>query len=287
MNKQAFSDDYFHLLYYSADPEDGERVCVALLVCTGRRWFVEFDERFTKLRGLSGDRDVEFVRGVIQILQAELDRSDIAMLMADFEPQFRLSESRKLLLPWTGEVKRSLRKRFLFRRRFPEDETERDHERKTRARIGEFIDEIVPHAREFATSDFRPSQIFDESISKELRTRKPVAQAFVGRTRAVLVDGVDTTLKPSSQVIQKANRIAFTFWQLGKVLSNQGLPPNSLSKIFRVGIVFNGLPSTHMLREYSLHQFRKDADLAIESGADQGRDVMKAELESTIEDMRL
>lgn len=279
--------DYFCLLYFSAHPEDGEKICVAVLVNLGGRWHVEFDEHFTKLRGMSGERDIDLVHGVIEILQVELDRSDIPTLMMGIEPQFRVSDSRKLLLPWTKEVRKNLRKRFLSRRNFREDEVERQHDEKTRAQIGEFIDEVVPRAREFASTDFRPSQIFGESLSKELRIRKPVAQAFVGKTRAVLIDGVDTTLKPSSQVIRKANRIAFMFWQLGKAVGDQDLPSTGPRKIFRVGIVFNGLPSTHMLREYSLHQFRKDADLAIESGANQGRDVMKAELESTIEDMRL
>lgn len=287
MTRQHNGGDYFRLLYFSARPEDGEKVCVAVLVRVGMRWFVEFDEHFSKLRAVAADSDIDLVRGVIDILQVELDSSDILTLMAGIEPQFRISESRKLLLPWTKQVRYSLRKRFLFRRHFREGDVEREHEEKTQAQIKEILDEILPRAREFATPDFRPSQIFGESLAKELRMRKPIAQAFIGRTRAVLIDGVDTTLKPSSQVIRKANRIAFTFWQLGKALGNRTLPPPAPLKIFRVGIVFNGHPDSHTLREYTLHQFEKDADLAVESANRQGLYEMKVELESTIADMRL
>ncbi len=284
---QSLKDDYFRLLYYSANPEDGERVCVAILASVGGRWSVEFDENFTKLKAMAREKDVEFVRGVIELLQGDLDRSDVSSLMIRFEPQFRASEARKLLAPWTPEVRRSLRNRFLFRGKFREDELEHEHEEKVQGRIDEFLEGMIPRAREFAISKLRPSQLLGEDLSRELRIYKPVARALVGRTRAVLIDGVDTTLKPSSHVIQKANRIAFTFWQLGRIVRSPLMPSTSPHKIFRVGIVFDGLPSAHMLREYSLHQFQKDADLAIESTERKGLARMKEELESTLQDIKL
>jgi hypothetical protein len=139
MTKQSLKNDYFRLLYFSPNPEDGERVCVAILACVGEQWFVEFDEKFIKLKAFAKDKDVQFARQVIGTLQADLDRSDFSSLMIGFEPQFRASEPRKLLAPWTAEVRRTLRTRFLLSRMFPQDELEDRHEEKVRARIDQFI----------------------------------------------------------------------------------------------------------------------------------------------------
>jgi hypothetical protein len=286
MTSDSAHGDQFRLLYFSPNPEDGERVCVAILASVGGMWCVEFDEEFAKLRAIAKDKDVEFVRGVVDMLRKDLDRSDLSSLMLSLEPQFRTSEPRNLLVPWTADIRRKLRGRFLIRGRFHEEKLEREHEERIQARIAAFLDETMPGVGRLAASKLKPDQLFGDALSHQFRVARPVARALVGRTRAVLIDGVDTTLKPSTDVIKKANRIAFTFWQYGRVIKSPSLPPGAPRKIFRVGVVFDGTPSAYMVREYSLHQFQKDADLAIESSSPDGLSKMKEELQSTLQDIK-
>ncbi len=277
--------DFFHLLYFSPRPEDGEQICVALIVHAGGQWLVEFDEKLTRMKTIASGHDVEFVRGVLDNLRAALDGRNLHSLLSMLEPQLRISDPRPLLVPFSEELRKQLRRRFLRPEKLTTSPLERERELQLQQNIRQLVTEIIPSAEPHFVSSLKPEQLFGHDFARVLRNAKPISRAIVGRSRAVLIDGVDTSVKPSTDVIQKANRIAFTFWQYGKVIKSPNLPSQAPQEILRVGIVFNGYPKAEIQKEYALHQFSKDADLAIDAHAKEGVVTLREEIAKTLADL--
>ena len=215
----------------------------------------------------------------------EIDGESLNKLIGAVEPQFRLSEPRRLLVGWSEDVAAQLRRRFLLRGKQSSGLTEHEHDAQLRTRLKDLVSRIVPGAEENFVEGLKPDQLFGEQFARTLRSVKPITRAVVGRTRAVLIDGVDTTVGDSTEVIRRANRIAFTFWQYGEASHNPSLPPSRERELVRVGIVFDGQPKTKILRDYSLHQFNKDADFAVEADGPENLSIVKEEIEKTLRDI--
>src|ERR1700693_6661334 len=125
----SIEQNSYRLLYFSPRPEDGERLCVGIVVAVGGNQFIEFYEHFTKVKSITRGHNVEVVGTVIDGLRADLTGDNLSDLMLRFEPQFFLSAPRKLLVPWSEDVKSRLRKRFLLRGHQVPGIAEKEHER--------------------------------------------------------------------------------------------------------------------------------------------------------------
>jgi hypothetical protein len=279
----------YRLLYFSPRPEDGEQVCVAVLLNESGRWSVEYDEKLAKMRYLARDRDPDFVRATLELMRSENLSGDqeLTAFVRGIEPQFTLSDLRELLPPLEGPVKTELVKRFLYRGKLFRTLVEAEHERQLEQNMRMLITRVVPPAEAYVVSRVKAASLFGEDIAHRLRISRPISQGIIGRTRAVLVDGVDTARGTSSYVIRRANRVSYTFWQYGRASELPDLPVRAPKKIMRVGIVFDGLAHAIDLREYSLHQFRKDADLAVEAHTSVGFGELRGLVEETLHDLNL
>lgn len=288
--RQPWSGNSYRLLYFSPRPEDGEQICVAILLNEAGKWSVEYDEKLTKMKSLARDRDLEFVRATLESVRsglAYLGAKDFVSLSASIEPQFRLSQPRPLLVPVTDQVRDQLTKRFLRRLPIHRPQFEREGEHRFQEKLGSLVAEAVPTAKGLLESRLKASDLIGERLARDLRIHRPISQALRGRTRAVLIDGVDTGSGPSVDVISRANRVGYTFWQYGKVCGMRDLPANAPTKIIRVGVVFDGVPRAVELREYSLHQFSKDCDIAIEADTGKGITDLRDRIEETMRDLTL
>lgn len=276
----------YQLLYFSPRPEDLEQVCVAVAIKVEGRYLIEYDEKLAKMKCIARDRDVIFVRDALETIRHAVN-GDFAKVTSEFQPQFHVSEPRRLLVPWSEDVRRQLKKRFLLRGRQISTHLEHEHQKQFESKLSTLIDKIAPGSQSNFVSEVKPELLFPDTVAHSFRNPKAISRAIIGGTRAVLIDGVDTTVGDSTEVIQRANKIAFTFWQYGKALHNDSLPTKFHREIIRVGVVFDGEPKARVLREYSLHQFTKDADLAIEAEAEGGFDRVRAEIKKTLQDIRI
>ena len=66
MSNRTNLPDQYRLLYFSPRPEDGERVCVAVVAFVGGRYIVDFDEKLAKMKSIARPQDVDFVRNVLE-----------------------------------------------------------------------------------------------------------------------------------------------------------------------------------------------------------------------------
>lgn len=284
--KQNFGERHYSLLYFSPRPEDGEWVCIAVLINDKGKWSLEYDEALAKMMFLARERDPDFVRRVLTSMQTELRTKDLMSFMVSIEPQFKLSESRRLLVPPDDEVREELKRRFLTRSRVSRRLSEKE-DRVMQGQINRLLTSAVPKSQGLTKRGLRPKDILGEDLSEHFKNVKAIARAVVGRTRAILIDGVDTSRGSSTDVIRRANRIGYTFWQYGKVRNIPNLPRNGISRIIRVGVVFDGLPDAANLRDYSLHQFEKDADIAIDARSSEGQRELKNAVEDVLGEIKL
>lgn len=287
MNTPSKSLNEYRLLYFSPRPEDGEQVCVAILENADGRWSLEFDEKLSKLQAISRPQDLDFVLNTLETLRSELGKANPDSLIRSVEPQFHISEPRKLLVGWSDEVRGLLRKRFLRRSHAMSAMQEHAYQHEMEKKIGDLVRSLRPDAASYMLVGAKPEQIFRSDTVKGFKNPKPIASAIIGNSRAVLIDGVDTSVGISTEVIQRANRIAFTFWQYGKASQDTPQNLNLPRHLFKVGVVFDGNPKSAMLRDYSLHQFTKDADLAVEANAGRDLSQVRDEIEKTIADVKI
>jgi hypothetical protein len=286
----------YRLMFLQPDPEDGDRVCVGVLLQEGHSCVVLYDKRFPKVRCIAPGFEPELVKFYLDDLASTLRRNstdDLALTLRRYAPQLVASEERSILLPVTETTKMRLLERFVMPR--SESRTAVLESSSASARQGKqfaerlrlFVGEYVRPTEAAILQNADPKDIFGRAFPNV----RPVAISVKKGGRIMLIDGVDLQTMKGKRAIERANQVAYTFWQYGRARSadssllwqtpSAGLV-EGLEGFTRIGVVLNGSPRRspqyYVAHDYALHQFQKEADLAIDAASREDTEKLKAAL---------
>jgi hypothetical protein len=266
----------YRLLFFQPNPEDGERVCVGVLLEEeyGRSYSVLYDDKFPKVHCIAPGAEPELIKCYLDDLDDALrSRSgdDPILILRRYGPQLIASEERLVSLPITETTKLRLLERFVgpcgvsdAKLDYAEAETRPKDGFAEHIRL--FVGKYIPDNE--ILRDAGPKQIFGYAMA-DFGT---IAIAVKRPRKTIMIDGVDLQLMNRKQVVSRANTVAYKFWQYGRLRSNDN---TLLQQPFsRIGVVLDG--STHRARAYyeahdfALHQFQKEADIAVDMLTGQG-----------------
>ena len=267
----------YWLLYYQPRPEDGERIAIAFLIEEGCKARIHFDSEFTKVRRVFPATDIEGLRFVLDSLRSDLaDTSEISCILGAYGPQIVASNPRKIVLPISDEIVSMLLEKYILpAKAIPSVRQQRADP------IAKEIEAYVPLEVALRTSVKRDVGA-REILGRKVPGIGRVALAIPSASGWTLIDGVDLNKLTPQAAIKRADDIARTYWNYGRVGAEQGVP------IQRVGLVLNGnshlAPRTHAAHDYALHRFQSDSDLAIDSASTESKNelvsLLRAQSES-------
>ncbi|SRR5216684_2586795 len=270
----------YRLLHFQPDPEDGDRVCVGILLEEDGKFTVVSDPKFKKLRCVAPDFEPELVSFYLHDLEDSLGRSrePVEITLRRCAPQLVVSEARSVATPLTSDKRVRLMERFVL----PAKESQKElvqvshAEATTSEHLRIFLSEIAPWSVNTIIRNARPLDLFGMTLPNI----NPVAFAIKKPSKIVVVDGIDLSVMTPAKAVAKANRIVHNFWQYGRIREEslfEGRP-----RIERVGVVMNGIsPKTEAYldaHDYALHQFRKEADVTVDATSGEGKDQLRAVL---------
>jgi hypothetical protein len=279
----------YRLLFFQPEPEDGERVCVGVLFeeDRARSYSVLYDDKFPKVRCIAPHYEPELIKFYLDDLGSALRNDsgdDLTLTLRRYGPQLIASEERFVSLPLTDATKLRLLERFVS------PGIKSAGEAMQMAAETHKSDQFAEHIRLLVskyillteTSFLRnasPQQMFGYA-STELG---PVAIAIRRPGKTILIDGVDMRLLNRTQVIARSNKVAYKFWQYGRFRSSDS---SLLQTPFsRIGVVLDGsirrTPPYLVAHDYALHQFKKEADIAVDTMSGEGTLELEAMLSST------
>jgi len=276
MTTEHLPKRFYRLIYFSPRPEDGERVCVAIVVWDEGKTHYLFDEKVRKARNLSRDYPPEAIRFVLERLEGDVERIAHTGSVPEFSPQFQVSEPRTLLKPMDTEVRNLLLQTYLSPQkgyRSPAKQAGLSR------RIEQFLSGLNVPSR-FIMRRASAEQLLGENVVRRLPVELvpgPVTRVVNFADKLVLMEGVDVHSATSGSLVDHVGRIVHTYWQYKKAkeyLSNDRLNVTSAA------IVFDGEGSTEndkftWRREYATEQFKKDADLTISPSAPSGEENLR------------
>ncbi|SRR6266404_656928 len=260
----------YRLVYFQPDPEDGERVCVALLFNTQRDVELLYDSEFPKLRCLAPHIDTDLVKIYLDDMEANLKRapSDVDLLIRRHSPQLVTSEARKAAWPLTNTARMHLMRRFLSKEGRVEDDSSKPLAKDKR------VNQVKAHLRALVQ---RVAKEQIGELQEDAKAHWVLGQSFPGidpiafglrRTDVViLIDGIDLSVLKPKPALSRANRITHTFWQYRNI-RQMGF----LDRVpHRIGVVLNGMVNPGVdykdVHDFALHQFRNEADLAVDASS--------------------
>jgi hypothetical protein len=261
----------YRLVYFQPDPEDGERVCVALLFTAQRDVELLYDPEFPKLRCLAPRIDPALVRVYLDDMQTSARRgsSDVQSLLRRHAPQLVTSEARKSAWPLSDKARLYLIRRFLTKEGQHPDTLRKGTDK------DEKIDQVKLHIKEFVlrvarrgVDDIKENASTQWVLGRNLPNIAPVAVALrKGGRIVILVDGVDLSVLTPKSALARVNKVTHTFWQYGRVrqMGIDNAPPR------RIGLVLNGAENPRTAyrdtHDFALHQFKNEADLAVDASS--------------------
>lgn len=257
----------YRLVYFQPDPEDGERVCVALLFTAERDVELLYDSSFPKLRCLAPRIDSDLVHIYLDDLKSSSKRnpSEIESLLRRQSSQLVTSEVRKCVWPLTDKSRFYFMKRFLGAESHLAEKIEHSRPQKVDT-AKENLRALLQSAR------VRPEELRENAKSQwvlgtDIRQIKSVAFALKRDNEVILIDGVDlATLKPKS-ALNQVTKVAHTFWQYRRV-EQQGFNWPLLKTI---GVVLNGQVNPNAeykdAHDFALHEFKQEADIAVDASS--------------------
>jgi hypothetical protein len=263
----------YRLVYFQPNPEDGERICVAIVAEEDGHYSLLYDSSFPKLTCFAPAQEKIMLKLYLDELEHSLQSAsheDEGAILRRFGPQIIFSERRVLLSSLTEVVKKRLLERFILTqqksRLLIADEA-------AVARTGHAIDEsIVGFIRGFLPNhnlqlelNAKPKQI----VGRPLPNVSSVAASVRLPGRILLFDGVDLKLASPKQVISRVSKVTHTFWEYGRAQRESLIGNDALQKI---GLVLNGKPqhsnAEKDAHDFALHQFGNEADFVV---TDRGR----------------
>jgi hypothetical protein len=276
----------YRLLFFQPNPEDGERVCVGVLLEEeyGRRYSVLYNEKFPKVHCIAPNAEPDLIRFYLDDLDDALSNrsgDDPILILKRYGPQLVASDERLVSLPITETTKLRLLERFVgpsgvSMAKLEPAVAQMPRKDKFAEHISLFVGKYIPHGD--ILRDAGPKEMFGRAMSDfgtiALAVRRP--------RRTIMIDGVDLQLMSRAQVVGRANKVAYKFWQYGRLRSGEY---NLLQMPFsRIGVVLDG--STHRTNAYyeahdfALHQFQKEADIAVDTLSGQGTKELEEVLTS-------
>jgi hypothetical protein len=263
----------YRIVYFQPNPEDGDRVSVGLLFSDARDIEVLYDPSFPKLKCLAPHVDPELVKIHLDSLDARLHERgvDFERQLAEMAPHFITSGYRKVAWPLTDRLRVQLMRRFLSKEGYVSD-TEV-------AERAEKVDPVQVHLRELLgdvrprVEEWRENAKSEWVIGQRVPRIKPVALALRKRNQqVVIIDGVDLTAVTSPKAITRIGKVAYTFFQYGRVETR---------RVKRVGVVVNGAHNpTAQYRDthdFAMQEFTQEADLAIDTASPEGLEQLRRE----------
>jgi hypothetical protein len=258
----------YRLVYFQPDPEDGERVCVALLLSTHGYFEMLYDRGFPKLRCLAPHIDPKLVRFYLDDMQTHLRRghSEVEMLMKERTPHIVTSEARKLAWPLSDTARTYLVERFLSKER-GEELARADRKALLTIHLRQLVQPLasanVEDLQEWAPSEWvLGTKIPQHKIN-------PVALAVRKHNGVVLIDGVDLTIFKPKSALAQVTKVTHTFWQYGRV-KQMGLGDGA--SLHRIGVVLNGVERPNSdykdAHDFALHEFAQGADQVVDAARD-------------------
>src|SRR5258708_2421274 len=229
----------YRLIYFQPDPEDGERVTVAILAYHDHEVEIIYDNKFPKLRCLAPNIEpgiVSFILSDLKRTLSEVD-SEIDQRLKSRAPQLVVSEERKLAWPLSNEARLYLIERFLHPKGRAEshDVSALEQRQKiSQQRLVELVQQVSVSNGLDLKRDATPQWILGRKVPQIAKVAIAVRKPRV----VILLDGVDLNVLTPKGALSKVNKIVHTFWQYGRV----GQHPLDGSKLRRVGVVLNGVP---------------------------------------------
>lgn len=265
----------YRLLYVQPDPENGERICIGLVLQEApARYTLLYDRDFRRVRCVAPDLEFELLAFYLQSLEATLrdtEGSGLEMVMAGFGPHLVTSIDRQVAAPITDSTKMALLSRFAGVR--PKLEAEltavaAESRPETSASIAAFVQRLTLPLNLRVHTNVRPDQLLGGGHKSAV---KKVAIAIEGRSQIILVDGVDLNEAPTPRTgIARTNDVVHKFWQYNRLRNRPALSPFKT-----VGVVMNGAlrkasprkkQAFAEVHDYALDQFGQEADIAVDSG---------------------
>ncbi|SPF49395.1 hypothetical protein SBA4_4050009 [Candidatus Sulfopaludibacter sp. SbA4] len=106
----------YWVLFLQPLPEAGERIAVALAFHdSGKRAWIRFDDRFSKVLRLYPDLDQGALRFYLESLQQDLNScDDTEGTLNSYGPQLAVSSPRRIASPISGQVVEMLLRRYVY-----------------------------------------------------------------------------------------------------------------------------------------------------------------------------
>ena len=276
MTNESLPTKFYRLVYFSPRPEDGERVCVALIIWDDGKTHYLFDQRARKARGLSRDYSPETIRFMLQRLEGNAEEIALSGSVPEFSPQIQVSKPRTLLKPVDSELQNLLFRTYLSPQKGYRSPAKQAGVSK---RIEEFLSGFsIPQGsiirRASAERLLGPDNL--RGLPPEL-VPGPVSRVVNLADGLLLLDGVDVHAATTASVVEHVGRVVHTYWQYKKA---QELLTNSGVKFTSAAVVFDGngndKDDTFVWRvKYATEQFKNDADLTISPSAPNGRESLR------------
>jgi hypothetical protein len=253
----------YRLVYFQPDPEDGERVSVALLFQADREVDLLYNADFPKLRCLAPATDPNLVQMYLDDLADRLrhDQSNVDAVIRRHTPQIMTSEPRKVAWPLTDTARLYLIKRFLNKEKVATTHTRLEKQDQVRAHLKQ----LIRHTVKRPSIDLQEDAQSEWVLGRHIPEIEQVALAMRKRKGVILIDGVDLTILKPKSALSRINRVTHTFWQYGRLREREFEP----REIRRIGVVLNGhvKPTAQYqdAHDFALHQFNKEADLVVDT----------------------
>ena len=258
----------YRLVYFQPDPEDGERVCVALLFNTQRDVELLYDRAFPRLGCLAPHIDRDLVRMYLEDMESNFknDPMNVESLVRRRAPSLVMSEPRKAAWPLTDQERQYLMRRFLGKEGRSEVSNKTVQELK-RDQIKAHLKELVQRVDKLPTKDLHEDVNAQWVLGRSVGGIESIALALRKTNQVVLIDGTDLTVLTPKRALIRASKVTHTFWQYKNVWQ-MGFGSDS---ILRIGIVLNGRrdpgDAYKDAHDFALHQFKYEADLAVDASS--------------------
>jgi hypothetical protein len=268
----------YRLVYFQPDPEDGERVCVALLVSVNRHFEMLYDQSFPKLKCLAPHIDPKLIRIYLDDMEVHLNRgsSDIDFLLRKHAPHLVTSQVRKLAWPLSNTDRIHLVERFLSREKGSGWAEQRKAENDFKADLRQLVQGLAGGAFEELKEGAKPDWV----LGRKIPQIKPVALAVRKRSAVLLIDGVNLRELNPTAAVKQVSKVAHTFWQYGRQIDQMDF--SGIQSIRRIGVVLNGVkqtsPAWRDAHDYALQEFDMKGDLAVDAARPEHLKALEQEI---------
>ena len=266
----------YWLLYYQPLPEAGERIVIALVFEDSKGGAaIEYDPTFAKAAKVFPNLDSSSFEFFLDGLRVALVRaSSVETVIGMYGPQVAASVARKIAVPVTRSAIEVLMTKFVY----PAKKTRQPSKKK----VDKVAQEIEAYVRGQIGSgaEMKTNVTASDIVGRPIAGTKPIALAIHGKSEWILVDGIDLNQLSPAAAISRANDISRTYW-------NSSRDKGALGEGIRsVGVVLNGhshlVPATSEAHDYALHQFSKDADLALDAASTESGNELRMLLASLV-----